>query len=344
MFFLLSVLTPEARYMDKFATPLVSVICLCYNQARFVAEALASVLAQTYSSIELIIVDDASTDQSVTVIQHFLRSHPTNDSIKTLFLPRNLGNCAAFNQGMALARGKYMIDFATDDVMLPQRIEQQVAYFETLPNDYGVVFTEAQYIDEQGSHLYYHYQDKLKHLYPPPTGDVYAQLLSTYFVAGPSMMVKKEVLDTMHGYDEQLAYEDFDFWVRSSRDYRYAYLDECTTQIRKHPASMSTGWYRPGDPQLHSTYLVCLKAKDLNRTEEERKALVKRVKYEIRQAVFADDHQQVRLFFGILMPVGKGSLFYRVLLLLLSVNTSFLKKIRQFLNHIRKNLGTLYNA
>ncbi len=192
--------------------PLVSIVCLCYNHERFVAEALHSVFEQSYQSIEMIIVDDASNDTSVATIQATVANTDSRYAISTVFLSDNVGNCTAFNRGMALAKGKYMINFATDDVMLPQRIEQQVAYFETLPHDYGVVFTEAQYIDEQGTHLYYHYQDKLKHLYPPPTGDVYAQLLSTYFVAGPTMTVKKEVLDTMHGYDEQLAYEDFDFW------------------------------------------------------------------------------------------------------------------------------------
>ena len=290
--------------------PLVSIVCLCYNHEPFVTETLISVLEQTYRNIEIIVVDDASSDQSVSTIQTILADINTHYTVKTVFLPQNLGNCTAFNRGLALARGKYVIDFATDDVMLPRRIEQQVAYFEKLPAHYGVVFTEAEYIDERGQHLYYHYQDKLKHLYPPPTGNVYAQLLSTYFVAGPTMMVKKEVLDKLNGYDEQLAYEDFDFWVRSSRCYHYAYQDVCTTQIRKHATSMSTGWYRPGDPQLHSTYLVCLKAKELNRTQEERKALVKRVKYELRQAVWGRNWKEAELLYRCLEELQTTSVKY----------------------------------
>ena len=294
--------------MGNRSLPLVSVICLCYNQERFVEEALASVTSQTYSATELIIVDDASTDQSVSVIQRFLKSQPLSDSIKTLFLPQNLGNCKAFNRGMALATGKYIIDFATDDVMLPQRIEQQVGYFETLSANYGVVFTEAEYIDKRGNHLYYHYQNKLKQWYPPPTGDVYAQLLSTYFVAGPTMMIRKGVLDNMNGYDEGLAYEDFDFWVRSSRNYHYAYLDQCTTQVRKHATSMSVGWYQPDDPQLHSTYLVCLKAKELNRTKKEKRALAKRVRYELRQAIRGGLWKEAQLLLKLWLILGSRPL------------------------------------
>ena len=279
--------------------PLVSVVCLCYQHEAFVREALRSVIEQTYPAVELIVVDDASTDRSVETIQSFLQEHKLEDRVTTCFLTQNVGNCAAFNRGLALARGKYIVDFATDDVMLPHRLEQQVSFFETLDDIYGVIFSEAQYVDERGVRLYYHHRDRLKHIRPVPTGDIYAQLLSTYFIATPTMMMRKRVLDELGGYDEQLAYEDFDFWVRSSRNYRYAYQDVCTTQIRKHASSMAVSMYRPGDPQLHSTYLVCLKAKELNRTEEERQALVKRVQYELRQALWGGNWREAKLLAGL---------------------------------------------
>ena len=277
--------------------PLVSVICLCYNHEKFVEEALSSVSRQTYSAIELVVVDDASTDNSVEVIQQYLSKHQLLSQVKTCFLSKNVGNCTAFNQGLMQARGKYVIDFSTDDVMLLRRIEQQVAFFETLDPTYGVIFSEAQYVDEQGTPLYYHHRDRLRHIQPVPTGDIYCRLLSTYFIASPTMMIRKQVLDKLGGYDEQLAYEDFDFWVRSSRRYHYAYQDVCTTQIRKHPRSMSTGWYRRGDLQLHSTYLVCRKAQELNRTEEERKALAKRVMYELKRALAGRNWREAKLLF-----------------------------------------------
>ena len=281
------------------ATPLVSVVALCYQHEAFVREALRSVIEQTYPAVELIVVDDASTDGSVAVIRSFLEEHRLADRVKTCLLPRNVGNCAAFNRGLARAQGKYVVDLATDDVMLPDRLAQQVAFFEQLDDTYGVIFSEAQYVDERGTPLHYHHRDRLKHIRPVPTGDIYARVLSTYFIATPTMMMRRRVLDELGGYDEALAYEDFDFWVRSSRRYRYAYQDVCTTHIRKHPRSMSTGWYRRGDPQLHSTYRVCLKAKELNRTEEERRALAKRLRYELRQAVGGRNWREVRLLWDL---------------------------------------------
>ena len=296
--------------------PLVSVICLCYNHEKFVEEAMESVLTQTYSQIEVIIVDDASTDQGVAVIKKMLSNIPADQagSIQTVFFPENLGNCKAFNRGLALAHGKYVIDFATDDVMLPERIEKQVKFFEQLDESYGVVFTEAAYMDENGQHLYYHFQNKLSHLYPDkiPTGDVYAEVLSTYFISAPTMMMKKKVLDELGGYDEQLAYEDFDFWVRSSRHYQYAFLDECLTKVRKTGQSMSARLYHPGDPQLYCTYLVCQKAVKLNKSPDEQKALVKRIKYEFRQAVFSDNKKEADLFFDLLRTVGRVQGVYKV--------------------------------
>ena len=293
--------------------PMVTIIALSYNHEQFLEPALRSLAQQTYSAIELIVVDDASTDQSVTIVRSYLEKKPPDFPVKTLFLPKNIGNCAAFNRGLALAKGKYIVDFATDDIMLPQRIEQQVAYFESLSNDYGVIFTEAEYIDEKGKHLWYHYRDRLKHIRPIPVGDVYADVLARYFISPPTMMVRKRVLDELGGYDEQLAYEDFDFWVRSARNWKYAYLNECTTQVRKHKDSMSAQQYQPKDPQLHSTYLVCQKAFELNRNDKEEKALATRLKYELRRAFRSGNFREVRSFYKLLRKTKAKTLPYSIL-------------------------------
>jgi glycosyltransferase involved in cell wall biosynthesis len=296
--------------------PLVSIICLCYNHEEFVEETLTSVWKQDYEQIEVIIVDDGSTDNSVAVIQNYLKNHPCPFPIKTLFLRQNLGNCAAFNRGWKESNGAYIIDLATDDILLPSRVSSQIAYFQQLPEDYGVVFTEAKYIDHRGRSLGYHFAEKYKRIRPVPTGDVYQEVLSRYFISSPTMMYKRKILQHLGGYDEQLAYEDFDFWVRSARSFKYAYLDECTTLVRKPNVSMSKGWYKKRDRQLYSTFLVCLKAKALNRTQAEQEALVKRVKFEIRQAVFSDNHKEAALFFGLLEEIESIKGFYRMLYLL----------------------------
>jgi glycosyltransferase involved in cell wall biosynthesis len=279
--------------------PLVSVICVCYNHEQFVREALESVKAQTYPNIELIIVDDGSADQSASIIKDWL----SQNSIKQfIHLPTNSGYCRAFNQGLAFATGDYTIDLATDDIMMPEKIERQVNHFSSLDENYGVTFTDAVYVDKNGKYLRDHFDHLLKKklIHHIPEGDVYRDVLSTYFIASPTMMIRTKVLRELGGYDERLAYEDFDFWVRSARHFKYSFLNEKLIKIRRQTQSMSSGWYQPGDPQLHSTYQVCRKAMAFNRDQADWNAWIKRVKYELRQSVFSQNHQEAKLFFDLL--------------------------------------------
>jgi glycosyltransferase involved in cell wall biosynthesis len=292
--------------------PLVSVICLCYNHEQFVREAIESVFRQTYPNLQIIVVDDASTDNSVREIEKTLAATP---HVQFLSLKQNLGNCKAFNAGLALAKGEYIIDFATDDRMMPERIEHQVRFFSSFDESYGVNFTDAVYMDAKGKIFRHHYDHLLSKglIRNIPEGDVYAFVLGTYYIASPTMMVRRRVFEALGGYDETLAYEDFDFWVRSSRAFKYCFLNEQLTGIRRKHASMSTGWYRPGDPQLYSTYKVCKKAQALNRSPEDHQALVKRARYELRQSVFSENHAEAHLFYALLKELRHAGIADRLL-------------------------------
>lgn len=287
--------------------PLVSVICLCYNQHRWVEEAIESVLRQTYPNIEIILADDASTDGSREVIERIKARHP---AIKILFSAVNRGNCAAFNAAFHESKGDYIVDLAADDIMKPDRIEKQLARFDLLDERYGVIFTDAEYIDAEGRFIRGHYAHlRIKGLLDVvPEGDVYRNVLSRYFIAAPTMLIRRSVFDRLGGYDESLAYEDFDFWVRSSREFLYAYVDEPLTLIRRAGGSMSAGWYKPGNKQLYSTYLVCRKAMALSRDDGDRIALVQRVRYEMRQSVLSDNRKEAKLFYRLLKELDAPSL------------------------------------
>jgi glycosyltransferase involved in cell wall biosynthesis len=283
----------------KMEQPLVSVICLCYNHARFLRQALDSVLHQTYQNLEIIVVDDVSRDNSREIILEYARKYP---QIRYLFNEKNLGNCAAFNRGYEMSKGAYLIDFATDDVLLLTRIEEQVTVFEKLGPEYGVLFTDAELIDDNGKHLGYFYDRNadgtLKE--PVPQGEVFAEVVGRHFISTPTMLMRRQVFDDLKGYDATLAYEDFDFWVRSARMYKYYYLDKPLTQRRIHAAQLSQQQYKPNDRQIFSTITVCRKAQKLLRTETEKAALLIRVRHEFIQAVFTDN-----------LPAAKG--FYELL-------------------------------
>ena len=284
--------------------PLVSIIALSFNHARFLAAALDSVLAQTYPHWELIIVDDASTDDSAAVIRSWVAANPGR-AAHVLLLPVSAGPCAAFNQGWARSRGEFVIDLATDDLLLPPRLAEQVAAFAALPLTYGVVYTDAELIGEDGTVLRRHYQrDAANRPHPAaPSGDVFAHVLGHYFISTPTMMMRREVLSGLGGYDEALAYEDFDFWVRSARQWQYFFLDRVLTRKRLHSHSHSRRFYHPHDPQLASTIRVCQKARALCRTPAEWAGLRRRVRYELRQALryrcWPEARALLRLWFGL---------------------------------------------
>ncbi len=317
------------------AQPLVSVICLCYNHKNYIRDCIDSVLQQTYKNIEIIIVDDASTDGSKQVIAEIIAEHV---DIKSIDLTTNVGNCKAFNMGLALAKGDYIVDLATDDEFNPERIEKQLTLFQQLPSDYGVIHTNAIYVDENGNYLrdHYNYLRGKNLLDEMPHGEVYQSIISKFFVSGPTMLVKKEVFADLNGYDESLSYEDFDFWVRSARKWKYAYLDETLTKIRKVAGSKSSGWYAHGDKQLYSTYIVCKKIQGMNQTEGENESLLKRLKFELRQSLFTNNYREFKLFFKMLGEYNAVGLLERFMLLIAQSRVP-LTFIRSIYHRLRYN-------
>ena len=139
--------------MDESRQPLVTVIAISYNHAPFIKEALTSVFNQSYKNIELIVVDDASTDNSAAVIDSCI----AGKGIAFLKNKNNNGNCSSFNQAYKQSSGKYIVDFALDDIMYCTRIEKQVAVLEAKSALVGVVFTNVQMIDISGNNLYTQY-------------------------------------------------------------------------------------------------------------------------------------------------------------------------------------------
>ena len=290
--------------------PLVSIICLCHNQERFVEETLESALGQSYTNMEVLVVDDGSTDGSKQHITTILQKHP---DVPFIDLKENIGNTRAFNKGLALAKGKYVIDLACDDVMVQDRVTNQVAFFETCAKDVGVIYSDALTISESGEILSRHFENSKR---TPYEGDVYKRVVETYFIPPPTMMMKKEVLDELGGYDGELAYEDFDFWVRSARTWKYAYQNEVLTHIRLVIGSHSDQLYHKGDKKLDSTIRICEKVFDLNSSAEEEEALAKRLKYEFRHAMITGNKESANQLMKMLNRIERPSIWHQCLWIL----------------------------
>lgn len=276
-------------------TPQVTVICVCYNHARFVTEALDSVINQTYPNIELIVIDDGSEDGSGKVIKKWMIHHPDATMILN---GKNIGYCKTFNKAFALAKGEFIIDLSADDMLLPNRIEEGVNLLTKAGLDYGVAFSDAQYVDEQGQSLRLHSERfPTEHV---PVGDIYKDLIEHYFICSPTMMVRKSVLDSLNGYDESLAFEDFDLWIRASRNYKFIYSPRVLVKKRIVSSSMSAKQFDRSNPQRWSTLEICKKIAGLNRTKEEHEALKRRIWYELRISLQSFDFQLAHAFWKLL--------------------------------------------
>jgi len=270
--------------------PLVSIICVCYNQGRFVEEAIRSVLNQSYKNIELIVVDDGSTDNSVELIKKM--------DVRLLALEHK-GYTAAFNEAWKICKGDFIIDLAGDDVLPPERVKTGVEEFSKYGEDYGVQFGDALYMTEE-SIIKHKHSEKFPY---PPQGDIYVHLITKYFIVAASQMIRRGVLTKLNGFDETLAYEDFDFWIRSSRDFKYFYTPNVLVKKRVVKGSMSDNQFKKGSPQQLSTYKICEKILSLNRSQEENDALRKRIWYEIRQSLLRTDLSLTRDYFKLLQKV-----------------------------------------
>jgi glycosyltransferase involved in cell wall biosynthesis len=262
--------------------PIVTIICLAFNHEKFVVETLNSVTEQNYQPIELIIVDDCSTDNTKFVIDNWLLLHP-----KVQFIANeiNIGNTKAFNNALKFAKGEYIIDLAADDLLLPNGIQIQVDAFQKSKfKNIGVVYGNAEIINENGSFnsFYFPVDANGKVITNRKTGDIYSSVLSSGdSICSVSALIKKSVFDYLGGYDETLAYEDLDSWIRASRVYEFDFIDEVLVKKRTVSNSLGTNFHKKNNRINISTYKILKKALQLNRSKTEDLALQKRINHEI---------------------------------------------------------------
>ncbi|WP_310555424.1 glycosyltransferase [Flavobacterium sp.] len=266
--------------------PLVSIICLCYNHEKYVVEALNSVINQSYKNIQLIIVDDCSTDSSVAVIQNWLLAYPEIQFISNHI---NLGNTKSFNIALQSVTGAYIIDLAADDILMPNCVALQLECFtKTSYKNTGVVYGNVELITENGDFDSYYFpvNEQKKVIEKRNTGNIYSSILAGgNSLCSVSAMSTRKVFDELNGYDENLYYEDLDFWIRVARNYDFDFIDKILVQKRVLKNSLGADFHKKNSAQSrkinHSTYQILKKTLLLNKTNEENKAVLKRIHYEM---------------------------------------------------------------
>ena len=213
--------------------PLVSVIVPAFNAALTLRETISSALASTYRDIEIIIVDDGSTDATAAIAQEFVRS----DNRVRLECTAGGGVSKAFNVGLALARGTYVARLDADDLWHATKIGKQVSFALSTP-DAPFIYTFVRYIDGQGRVL----RDAAPQRFP---GHALCRGLYESLVGGnSSALMRRSTIAEIGGYEESLAsWEDLLLQLRISERHQLAHVPEYLVGYRVRPGSLSS------DPQ-----------------------------------------------------------------------------------------------
>jgi glycosyltransferase involved in cell wall biosynthesis len=223
--------------------PTVSVIMPVYNAERYVAQAVASLLAQTWQDFELLIIDDGSTDASRSVVDQF-----GPEKIRLLHPPAHVGVAQARNLGLAAATGEFIAFLDADDVALPQRLARQVAFLRQHPA-VGLLGSWAQVIDEAGQPAAAQWA-----FAPEPGPHLPVNLLFHNRFITSSVMLRAAHLRTPHFAPELNVAEDYDYWARLAHQTGCAILPEKLVQYRAHPAGQ--GQAHASDMRHHTRQIV----------------------------------------------------------------------------------------
>ncbi|MBA2246432.1 MAG: glycosyltransferase [Gemmatimonadetes bacterium] len=204
--------------------PLVSVLVPVYNGARYLRESLDSILAQSYPRLELLVLDDASSDETPEVIASY------GDAVRSLRQPRTLGIYANANVGIEQARGELIAIYHADDVYLPTIVEREVEFLQRYP-DAGTVFASDIFVDAQGrEYARLTLPPEIRGNRPLDYATIVNALL-TYkntFLRCPGAMVRAAVYRELGGYRQERYHNtaDLDMWLRIARRYRIGVLEE----------------------------------------------------------------------------------------------------------------------
>ena len=205
----------------------ISILMPAYNAAKYIADAIDSVLLQTYGLFEFIIVNDGSTDNTVQIIQSY------NDDRIILVKQENGGVSKALNTGLAIAKGEYIARFDADDICYPERLQKQFDFLESNPS-YLIVGSDAEYMLENGEHLFdfscigHNHEDLMAKLY------FYCPFIHS------SVMYRKQPVMQAGGYS-LLAhnFEDYFLWIRLASVGKLHNLSEILIRIRFNPESVT---------------------------------------------------------------------------------------------------------
>jgi len=217
---------PDKKSRDKNSFPLVSAVIPTFNRGWIMAEAVQSVLDQTYEPLEIIVVDDGSTDNTRAVLEPFM------DKI-TLLKQDNKGVSAARNLGIQHARGEFIAFLDSDDLWLPDKTGCQIDFFKANPN--AIICQTEEIWVRKGRRV----NPKKKH--KKRSGMIFEPSLHLCLVSPSAVMMRRRFFDIIGLFDEMLvACEDYDLWLRTSLTHPVFLIDKpCIVKRGGHSDQLS---------------------------------------------------------------------------------------------------------
>ena len=226
--------------------PLVSVIVPSYNHARYVEQCVISIMTQTYEHVELIVIDDGSTDCSVDILNRLRKLYDFQ-----FVQHENRGCAATLNRGIVeFARGRYIAFCASDDYWMPTKLEKQIAYMESHP-EVGLSFTKNYFVNEHDVVLEKLTEAANKNL---RGGSIFKEILFQTIHPLPGYVIRKEVFDEVGLYREDIWTEDFHMNLKIASRYLIGFLDEYLSYYR-YPVDFSK---KLKSTRVADAHLLCI--------------------------------------------------------------------------------------
>lgn len=207
---------------------LISVIIPTYNRVNYLRISVNSVIQQTYKNIEIIIVDDCSTDNTENIINRV-----QDKRIRYLRNKENIGAGASRNRGIKEAKGEFIAFLDDDDEWLPKKLEKQMLLFNLLPDDYGLVYCGHIIYDMNGDLI-----GRKKSQY---RGNVLREILNGCILGGSTPLIRKTVFSKVGYNNSNLKSSiDWEMWIRIAENYKFDFVDEYLVKYIIHEDQIST--------------------------------------------------------------------------------------------------------
>ena len=218
--------------------PLVTIGVASFNNASYLCETLESIRSQTYPNIELIIVDDASKDNSVKIARDWLSKHPEVNG-RIISHTTNRGICCVCNDFVSEAKGEFIGMIGSDDLYKNHMVAVSLAELQKRGEQCGAVYADCEIIDKIGKVVSDSFLTHFDARFGPsyPQGNIRIQLLSGFYLPAPTVLMRREALIQVGTYDETLKAEDLDMWLRLCVRWEFAFLPQIVSAYRVHQLS-----------------------------------------------------------------------------------------------------------